>query len=253
MATAICIAGMHRSGTSLTAEWLQSCGVVISVGQTIGAGPANPRGHFEDREFVDVNARAILAQYPHSKGWVVDDSRAPRLLQLQDDVRDLVDYRQERFPVWGWKDPRSILLLDAWKAAIPDLKVFMVWRPCHEVVRSLIRRCRFASPQHFLSITTTEAEKLWLISCTEAIRWMTEHGDDSLLFPLDYLIEHDEEVAARVAERFDVRLQHSPISAVFDSSYLRRGPGSGEIVCHMPAEVDAVTKRLQELSSAPGT
>jgi hypothetical protein len=215
----------------------------------IGAGPSNPRGHFEDREFMDIDARAILAKCPESKGWVVEDFQAPRSFELIDDVRPLVEYRHEHFPVWGWKDPRSVLLLDAWKTAIPDLKVFFVWRPCHEVVRSLLRRCRFASAEHFLSISTTAAEKLWLISGLETIRWVAKHPRESLLFPLQYIIEHDEEVAARINERFDIALDYSPMSSIFDSTYLDRGAGSRQIDCHMPAEVEAVTKTLRELSS----
>ncbi|HVX29275.1 MAG TPA: hypothetical protein VHA53_02260, partial [Nitrolancea sp.] len=45
------VAGMHRSGTSLTANWLAQCG--LDVGQDLLAGlPDNPTGHFEDRSFV---------------------------------------------------------------------------------------------------------------------------------------------------------------------------------------------------------
>jgi hypothetical protein len=242
---------MHRSGTSLTAEWLQSCGVVISVERMLGPGPANPRGHFEDKQLLEVSARAILARYPDSKGWVVDDFQAPRLLKLIGDVQHLVDQRDNSFPVWGWKDPRSLLLLDAWRSVIPDLKVFLVWRPCHEVVSSLMRRCRSASPEHFVSISRAAAERLWLISSIEAIRWMTKHPKTSLMFPLPYIIEHDKAVAASINERFDTALQYSPISAIFDSSYLHRRAAAEDIGYQMPAEVDAVTRALNEFSCAP--
>lgn len=242
---------MHRSGTSLTAEWLQSCGVVLSVRPTLGPPSAeNPRGHFEDPEFVAANSNAILAKFPQSKGWVVEDFQAPRLLELGDDAAGLVDYRNESFPVWGWKDPRSILLLDAWNALIPDLKVFFVWRPCHEVVRSLRRRCRFAPAQHFLSISAEAAEKLWLISATETIRWMKAHAEESLLFSLDHLLEHDEEVTACINKRFGLTLRHEPISLIFHSTYLHRVADSCEISYHAPAEVEAATKELHTLSSA---
>ena len=45
------IAGMHRSGTSLAASWLQGCGLVIDNGNLIPPHPDNPKGFFEDRDF----------------------------------------------------------------------------------------------------------------------------------------------------------------------------------------------------------
>ena len=56
---AICLAGMHRSGTSLTASWLSSCGLPLYLNQTWGASPGNPKGHFEDVDFTNV-AEAFL-------------------------------------------------------------------------------------------------------------------------------------------------------------------------------------------------
>ena len=47
---ALVVTGMHRSGTSMVAAYLQQAGV--SIGRNlIGPAPGNPRGHFEDRDF----------------------------------------------------------------------------------------------------------------------------------------------------------------------------------------------------------
>ena len=46
------IAGMHRSGTSLTAALLQNVGV--DIGQRLmGASYSNSKGHFENLDFVE--------------------------------------------------------------------------------------------------------------------------------------------------------------------------------------------------------
>ena len=67
----ICITGMHRSGTSLTASWLEHCGLMVHDGNFYGPDTGNPKGHFEDKEFVDLHASAILLEKPKSKGWKV--------------------------------------------------------------------------------------------------------------------------------------------------------------------------------------
>ncbi len=57
----IIVAGMHRSGTSLTASILQSSGVNIGerlVGKEIG----NEKGHFEDLDMVDFHKEVLLSQ-----------------------------------------------------------------------------------------------------------------------------------------------------------------------------------------------
>ena len=57
----IIIAGMHRSGTSLAASLLQSAG--LDVGERLMEGNwSNPRGHFEDLDFVKDRLLHVSAQ-----------------------------------------------------------------------------------------------------------------------------------------------------------------------------------------------
>lgn len=63
------IAGMHRSGTSLFASWLQDCGMVIQHEFFIAPYPDNPNGFFEDRDFVRVeDVQSIRRRAPLSSG-----------------------------------------------------------------------------------------------------------------------------------------------------------------------------------------
>ena len=45
------VVGMHRSGTSLTTNWLQKCGLDIGA-KLEGKEFSNPDGHFEDIDFL---------------------------------------------------------------------------------------------------------------------------------------------------------------------------------------------------------
>ena len=45
------VAGMHRSGTSVIAQWLQRCGLCLGE-NLLGPAIGNNEGHFEDTDFV---------------------------------------------------------------------------------------------------------------------------------------------------------------------------------------------------------
>ena len=72
MSSVLCITGMHRSGTSLTASWLARCQLQIADGRLLGPGIGNPRGHFEDLDFSDLQEAAI--ERAHGS-WRATDSR----------------------------------------------------------------------------------------------------------------------------------------------------------------------------------
>jgi hypothetical protein len=43
-------------------------------------------------------------------------------------------------PLWGWKDPRTCLFLDFWKARVPQAQYLCVYRNPLDVILSLARR-----------------------------------------------------------------------------------------------------------------
>lgn len=54
--TPICIAGMHRSGTSAVAQLLHRCGIRLGDESVLMAvAPDNPDSFWEDTRFVAVN------------------------------------------------------------------------------------------------------------------------------------------------------------------------------------------------------
>ncbi|NJK60916.1 MAG: hypothetical protein HC918_12650, partial [Oscillatoriales cyanobacterium SM2_1_8] len=63
------VAGMHRSGTSLTASLLQTLGT--HLGQTlVAADRHNPKGYFEDLDFVTLQRQMLTAACPvDDGGW----------------------------------------------------------------------------------------------------------------------------------------------------------------------------------------
>lgn len=146
MTVPICIAGMHRSGTSLVAHLLQVCGVYLGDDRDlVPASPANPDGYWEHRQFVALNEDllAILGgdwgkpatiPEPSSTKWSED----AHLVQLRERAESLGSGFAGH-KAWGWKDPRNGLTLPFWFNQFPDLKVVVCVRHPLEVAASLRR------------------------------------------------------------------------------------------------------------------
>src|SRR5262245_13691335 len=120
----ICIIGMHRSGTSMVTHLLKLCGLALGAdAKLIGSDVGNVEGHFEHIDFLKIN-EAILAYFGGSganppslkMGWEAENEIA----QLAGQARVLVDSFSD-YTHWGWKDPRTTLLLPFWKKIIPNM------------------------------------------------------------------------------------------------------------------------------------
>ncbi|HLV81874.1 MAG TPA: sulfotransferase [Chthonomonadaceae bacterium] len=152
----VCIAGMHRSGTSMVARLLDLCGLSLGDEKDMLDGAEdNPEGYWEHKRFLSLNEQ-ILQRF--QGGWDIPPAfpphweRLPELEDLRCEARSLL----QTFPVgtpWGWKDPRSSLTLPFWQSLIPDLKVLAVVRNPLDVYASLRKRGRS---------TQTFALDLWL-------------------------------------------------------------------------------------------
>ncbi len=129
------IAGMHRSGTSLLASWLQQCDLYIGD-ELAPAGIGNPLGHFEDLKFLDLHD-AILHEN-HFPTLVTN-----QVIRISDEHRQLaqaITASRSSLPQWGWKDPRTCLFLSFWKDLIPNAHAIFIFRHPVDVVDSFRRR-----------------------------------------------------------------------------------------------------------------
>lgn len=135
---ALLMSGMHRSGTSLMAATLRAAGLFIGDRLVEGL-PSNAEGHFEDVEFHDLD-RAILDDAGFPDHGLVGEVQVPVSAHREREAERLVSRRRALACPWGWKDPRTVLLLDFWKALLPEASFCFVVRAPWEVVDSLFRR-----------------------------------------------------------------------------------------------------------------
>lgn len=164
----ICIAGMHRSGTSMTARILNLCGVYL--GPQDGMLPPqadNPKGFWELHRFVDIN-EALLGRLGGAwdrppAGPVAGTGADPDLAPLRLKALELAAEFRGREP-WGFKDPRNSLTLAFWREVLGPLSVVICLRNPRDVVRSLEAR----------GSTVDSAYRLW----ETHYRWLLRDTDD---------------------------------------------------------------------------
>ena len=140
----IAILGMHRSGTSCLAGSLQESGLYL--GEVNTKAPANARGNRENRDIMDLHDEVLAShgfQWDRPPTYSLDwsDNQVSRLKTL------IGSYPQDR--LWGFKDPRTLLLLDQWKTQLPNLQLVGSLRHPASVAASLRRRNRFTWEQGY--------------------------------------------------------------------------------------------------------
>jgi hypothetical protein len=145
--TAVCIAGMHRSGTSMVTRLMNICGLHLGAQWDMNpTQPDNPEGYWENIKFVTLNDE-LLAEL--GGGWDYPPQLAPdwpetdKLARLRRKACVVVDDFRD-CDLWGWKDPRSSLLVPFWCSVQPDLKFVICLRNPLEVADSLYRRNMFS-------------------------------------------------------------------------------------------------------------
>lgn len=140
----VLVLGMHRSGTSFLASFLQSLGVFLGE-HLVGARRGNPRGHFEDEAVLEFHQKALAARLD-PEGWLFDEGmmrQSPLHFEPTPEeyraARELLEGRR-RAGWWGWKEPRTCLFLPFWQGQMPHLRGIIVYRHPLEVHLSMLRR-----------------------------------------------------------------------------------------------------------------
>jgi hypothetical protein len=145
----VVVLGMHRSGTSFLVRALNLAGLWLGEPAHLAtiegrAMSGNPKGNYEHREAVAIN-EVILRR--SGGAWFMPP---PQVLGDAGDRQRITAFcarlqatRPPQYARWGWKDPRTVLTLDAWRSALP-CRLFAVaaFRHPTAVARSLLSRNR---------------------------------------------------------------------------------------------------------------
>lgn len=222
---AICIIGMHRSGTSTISRAVNLLGAYLGEEKDL-MKPAvdNPEGFWERQDIADLDDR-ILAFYkkdwdclvPQPEGW----HRSEGLAQLREEVKALISMHFSGKPLWAWKDPRTTIVFEIWKDAVAemgaDLTCLFVVRNPLDVARSHQKRDGFSLEKGFgiwfnynlAALRSTDDVKRSFISYDRFLAdWQNElkrcADELSVAWPADYT-----ELKARMNEFIKPGLRHS--------------------------------------------
>ena len=128
----IIIIGMHRSGTSAFTRGLQRLG--IDIGKKLDS-------NYEDIFFQNLN-KFMLAQLgiEWDNPFYIKKALKNKTVRLS-----LINFLKSEFKnkkkvLWGFKDPRTVLLLDIWSAFFKNAKYIVIKRNKKEIYQSLINR-----------------------------------------------------------------------------------------------------------------
>lgn len=280
-ATAICILGMHRSGTSAITRGLNLLGAYLGEDAVLMPPlPENPEGFWErmdvyylQEKILSVLARDWGTSVPLPEHW----HKADEIRPLKNELVKLVSNNFFARQLWVWKDPRTCLLLPLWKDVLAELGigakfVFVVRNPL-DVARSLKKRNGFPLDKGFgiwfnytiaALVETAGLESIFLSYDQFLENWTAELKKCAIGLGIDW--PEDETVLRQNMESF-VRhdLRHSvsgldelraaeapePVLRLFGivSEFLSAGRGGNTVAAN---KVDAIYKEFLDYARLLG-
>lgn len=135
----IVVLGMHRSGTSTISMILKELGVNMGE-ETLDGSSSNPFGYEEDSDVLELNI-SILNQAKGSWDFPPKAEAIDRIISaFEEDINKIIINRDNRNDIWGWKEPRTTLLIDYYSRYLSNPKYICIYRDANEVALSLKKR-----------------------------------------------------------------------------------------------------------------
>lgn len=240
------VAGMHRSGTSLTASILQAAGVDIGE-NLLESNAGNPKGYFEDEDFWRLHKEILQSQGLDPDGWTtLPKVDVPE--QFRKRAQGLCDRRLAKQIPWGWKDPRTTLFLEFWTSLLPHAKFIFPYRAPWEVVSSLFRRGDLAFREN-----PERAIATWITYNKIVLDYCQRFPERTFLFHCDVLKGNDTVFVSKVSHKLQVGLLSLP-NSLFDPQEMKTAISQThkpeQLASYFP-EVIAIYSQLEARADLP--
>ncbi len=142
MSRQIVVLGMHRSGTSMVAGILQLLGVHMGTFRGHSAAAATrhtPEAYFEDRAFSDLNI-AVMNETGAGTFDMLPQSAFDKVEGFERDMVELVQQRDAEYELWGFKDPRTLLVWSHWCRYLSSPLLVLTTRSEEAILQSMSHR-----------------------------------------------------------------------------------------------------------------
>ncbi|MGB3295823.1 MAG: sulfotransferase [Phormidesmis sp.] len=247
------VTGMHRSGTSLMAEYLSECGLFVGsdlLNLAAASTDSAYNGHHEDKAFFDLHDKMLkrlhTSPFPRYQFRLTNRFNASE----KQTAIALVQARKH-LSQWGWKDPRTALFLNAWHDVIPEAKHLLLIRNPLSVADSLIRR---ATDKQIVGRPVIGL-RAWIVYNYRICSFLKHHSDGCLLCDIDDLIAHPQSICRLIEKQLDLELTPVPFETVFSQKGFRTGYSEAvnQLKTQHGKEVAKALKLYEELREIAST
>ncbi|MFQ5353959.1 MAG: sulfotransferase family protein [Thermodesulfobacteriota bacterium] len=138
----VCITGMERSGTSMVARIANLLGVYLGGRDgLIMETDYNLKGCWENKTLLKISDDILTRFGGHNHllpdfadGWIDE----PKIADLEAKARQTIKSEFSNKDAWGWKDPRSCLVMPFWQKLLPEMEYVICIRNPKNVADSLV-------------------------------------------------------------------------------------------------------------------
>jgi glycosyltransferase involved in cell wall biosynthesis len=213
----VIVTGMHRSGTSLVASFLEALGVDLG-GEMVPPDANNPRGYREDVEFLKLSRQMVARATREGDGghrdwgWTESEHFDLDGCELGAAASALMARRRQKDVPWGWKDPRSTLLLDFWdRIAGGDARFVFVYRYPWDVADSMQR----LGAEVFLD-NPGYAYRIWSFYNRRLLDFYRRHESRAVLASVNAVVREPERFVALLRDKLGLNVVPTPLDELYD-------------------------------------
>ncbi len=251
----VIVAGMHRSGTSLVASLLSSLSVDMGRHPLL-PDVTNARGYFEDLDFLALQRRILSDCCPDTSGhpdwgWTEGGQlQRHRFREYLPQAEALIATRARQPGHWGWKDPRTTLLLDFWDPLLKDARYVLVYRFPWDVTDSMQR----LGADVFLS-HPEYAPRIWTFYNRHLRDFFSKNPGRCLLISVNALVRQPEQLPGLLRRKLGLDVPELGLEAVYEADWFTSVGDSDpliDLVAATSPECIQLLGELDVLADLPG-
>lgn len=227
------------------------------------ADRANQKGYFEDVDFLEFQRQVLQASCnPNEPGWSdwgwteSEQLHKDNFANYWESAQALIATRANSQSLWGWKDPRTSLMLDFWHDLLPQARYILVYRFPWDVADSILRLHEPIFQAH-----PDYAIRTWRFYNQQLLDFYTRHRDTCLLVSVNGFLKDTSRLVELALNRFSLPLNdrglqnpESAIAGIYDESLfgsLNWGHPLVNLVSQVAPECTSLLREMDQIADLP--